>query len=121
MIILAGITLFPFFWMIYISFMKVQLAPGATDIFVGWFNWKTTLLDRSIYDGWCLLFKYAGACMVLQMGLATALLLTDFRREGLLVTIIMIPMMAAPVVVGRLFNLFLNSSYGAIHHLLEDN
>ena len=34
-IILAGITLFPFFLMIYISFMKVQLVPGASDVLVG--------------------------------------------------------------------------------------
>jgi hypothetical protein len=60
--------------------------------------------DRSVYDGWWLLFKYVGECMALQMGLglAIALLLSDIKREGLLVTIIM---MVAPVVVGHLFDL----------------
>ena len=108
-IILAVITLFPFFWMIYISFMKVQLAPGATDMFVGWSNWRQMFLDRSVYDGWQLLFEYVATCMVLQMalGLGIALLLNDIKREGLIVTVIMIPMMVAPVVVGHLFNLLL--------------
>ncbi len=120
-IILAVITLFPFFWMIYISFMKVQLAPGATDMFVGWSNWRQMFLDRSVYDGWQLLFEYVATCMVLQMalGLGIALLLNDIKREGLIVTVIMIPMMVAPVVVGHLFNLLLNSSYGLYAWILK--
>jgi multiple sugar transport system permease protein len=113
-IILAGITLFPFFWMIYMSFMKVRLAPGMSDLFVGWGNWARMFEDPSVYQGWWLQFQYVGVSMVLQMGLGLglALMLNNTRGGSVLVMVFMIPMMVAPVVVGHLFNLLLNSSYG---------
>jgi len=120
-IILAGITLFPFFWMIYMSFMKVRLAPGLGDLFVGWDNWVRMFDDPSIYQGWWLQFQYVGVSMILQMGLGLglALMLNQTKGGSALVMIFMIPMMVAPVVVGHLFNLLLNSSYGLYAWILN--
>lgn len=120
-IILAGITLFPFFWMIYMSFMKVRLAPGLPDLFVGWQNWARMFEDYSVYQGWWLQFQYVGVSMVLQMGLGLglALMLNNTKGGSVLVMIFMVPMMVAPVVVGHLFNLLLNSSYGLYAWILN--
>ncbi|MCB2188971.1 MAG: sugar ABC transporter permease [Deltaproteobacteria bacterium] len=103
------------------SFMKVRFAPGVGDLFVGWENWWRLFDDPSIYQGWWLQFQYVGASMILQMGLGLglALMLNQTRGGNVLVMIFMIPMMVAPVVVGHLFNLLLNSSYGLYAWILS--
>ena len=113
-IILATITIFPFFWMITMSFMKIQLQPGQGNLFVGLANWIKMFENPNIPHGWMLLAIYILACMVLQMGLGLgiALLINNMKGESFLSTVFLIPMMVAPVVVGHLFNLLLNSSYG---------
>jgi multiple sugar transport system permease protein len=120
-IILAVITIFPFFWLIYMSFMKIQLAPGKPNLFVGFENWVDMFLDPSIPHGWSLLAQYVGASMVLQVGLGAgiALLINNMKGEGFFSTVFLIPMMVAPVVVGHLWNLLLNSSYGIYAWLLK--
>ncbi|UCF92623.1 MAG: sugar ABC transporter permease [Desulfobacterales bacterium] len=120
-IILAVITIFPFFWLIYMSFMKIQLAPGKPDLFVGLENWVDMFFDPSIPHGWILLAQYVAASMVLQLGLGIgiALLINNMKGEGFFSTVFLIPMMVAPVVVGHLWNLLLNSSYGIYAWLLK--
>jgi multiple sugar transport system permease protein len=120
-IILAVITLFPFFWLIYMSFMKIQLAPGKPNLFVAFENWNDMFYDPSVPQGWILLGQYVGVSMVLQMGLGIgiALLLNNIKWEGFWSTIFLVPMMVAPVVVGHLWNLLLNSSYGIYAWLLK--
>lgn len=104
--ILATITIFPFFWMIYMSFMKIQLQPGFGNLFVGLANWIKMFRDPNISHGWMLLAIYIFACMVLQMGLGLgiALLINNMKGESFFSRIFLIPMMVAPVVVGHLFN-----------------
>jgi len=121
-IILITICVFPFFWLIYMSFMKIQLAPGQPNLFIGFQNWVRVFSgDPSVPQGWALLGKYVSICMILQMGLgiSIALLINNLKLEGLLSTIFLIPMMIAPVVVGHLFNLLLNSSYGLYAWVLK--
>ena len=113
-LIMAVVTLFPFFWLIYMGFHKIVLIPGKPDIFVGLMNWKMMLTDSAVWEGWKLLGMYVGVSMVVQMGLGIgiAFLISGMKREGTLTTIFLIPMMASPVLVGHLWNLLLNSSYG---------
>lgn len=120
-IILAGITIFPFFWLIYMSFMKIQLAPGKPNLFVAFGNWVDMFYDPSVLQGWGLLGQYVGVSMVLQMGLGIgiALLINNMKGEGVFSTVFLIPMMIAPVVVGHLWNLLLHSSYGIYSWFLK--
>jgi len=120
-IILAVITIFPFFWLIHMSFMKIQLAPGKPNIFVGFTNWIEMFWDPSVPQGWSLLGRYVGVSMLLQMGLGIgiALLINNMKGEGFLSTVFLIPMMVAPVVVGHLWNLLFHSSYGIYSWLLK--
>lgn len=96
--ILATITIFPFFWMIYMSFMKIQLQPGLGDLFVGLANWIKMYRDPNISHGWMLLAIYIFACMALQMGLGMgiAMLINNMKWESFS-TIFLIPMMVAPL------------------------
>jgi multiple sugar transport system permease protein len=113
-LILAVITLFPFFWMIVMSTMTVQLAPNKPDLFVGLKNWGDMFTDPSYWQGWGLLIIYVVSCMVLEMGIgiSVAFMVNRTKWSGFLSTVFLVPMMVAPVVVGHLFNLLLNSSYG---------
>jgi multiple sugar transport system permease protein len=120
-IIMAVVTLFPFFWLIYMSFQKIVLMPGKPDVFVGFKNWVDMYHDISVPHGWELLGMYVGVSMFLQMGLGLgiALLINRMKGEGFFSTFFLIPMMAAPVLVGHLWNLLLNSSYGIYAWILN--
>ena len=54
-IVLACITLYPFFWLIWMSFHKVDMMRG--DIWNNFANWRRLLGDRSFGNGWYLLLK----------------------------------------------------------------
>jgi multiple sugar transport system permease protein len=113
-IILAVVTIFPFFWLIYMSFVKISLSPGKADVFIGFKNWINMFHDPSVPLGWKLLGEYVGVSMFFQMGLGVgiALLINNMKGESFYSTVFLIPMMAATVLVGHLWNLLLNSSYG---------
>jgi multiple sugar transport system permease protein len=44
-IVLASISLYPFFWLIYMSLHEVQLAPNRPDTWVGLANFARLLSD----------------------------------------------------------------------------
>src|SRR5258706_1416025 len=72
-IVLASISLYPFFWLIYMSLHEVQLAPNRPDVWVGLANFARLLTDRKFINGWRLLVEYSAMCLVLQVGLGMLL------------------------------------------------
>ena len=70
-IVLACITLYPFFWLIWMSFHKVDMMRG--DIWNNFANWRRLLSDRSFGNGWYLLIKYSAMCMIMEVGLGVLL------------------------------------------------
>ena len=45
-LVLASISLYPFFWLIYMSLHEVQLAPNRPDVWVGFANFARLLTDK---------------------------------------------------------------------------
>jgi len=120
-IVLASISLYPFFWLIYMSLHEVQLAPNRPDTWVGLANFARLLTDRKFINGWRLLLEYSAMCLVLQVGLGMllALILHNSRLEKLLVTIFLMPMMVAPVIAGLIWYYLYNGTFGWYHWLLQ--
>lgn len=120
-ILLALLSLYPFGWLIYMSFNTVGLAPGAPNEFVGLDNWSRMFRDGQYWASWGILAKYSGVSMVLEVGLGTllAILLNRSRHEKLLITILLMPMMMAPVVAGLLWQYLYNGTFGWYYWVLR--
>ena len=113
-ILLALLSIYPLGWLIYMSFHTVGLAPGAPNEFVGLDNWQRLFNDSQYWDSWRILGKYSAVSMTLEVGLGTllAVLLNRSRHEKLLITILLMPMMMAPVVAGLLWQYLYNGTFG---------
>jgi multiple sugar transport system permease protein len=113
-LLLALLSLYPLFWLIYMSFNAVATAPGAPNEFVGLENWQRMITDVHYWDSWWVLVKYSSACMVIEVLLGTflAVLINRSKHEKLLITIMLMPMMMAPVVCGLLWQYLYNGTFG---------
>jgi multiple sugar transport system permease protein len=121
-ILLAAITLYPFFWMIVKSFYHVATKPGQQDEWVGLKNYIGLFKDGLFLNGWWIQLRYVVISLVVEfvLGFALALFLNNLKRTAnIITTIILIPMMIAPVAVGFLHMYLFNSSFGWYHWLLK--
>ncbi len=119
-IVLACITIYPFFWLIYMSLHSVDIG-GAGDVWNEFKNWTRLTRDRKFQDGWILLLHYSALCMAFEVGIGVllAVVLNNSRFENVLVTVFLMPMMVAPVVAGLVWYYLYNSTFGWYHWLLQ--
>ncbi|MFK8033311.1 MAG: carbohydrate ABC transporter permease [Hyphomicrobiales bacterium] len=119
-ILLAAITIYPFLWLIYMSFHKVGFG-AASDIFVGVKNFARLFNDSKYIEGWVLLLKYSSICLSIQvlLGVSLAVVLNTSKYEKPLITMFLMPMMVSPVVAGLLFYYLYNGTFGWYHWLFE--
>ena len=119
-LILAAISLYPFFWLLYMSAMEVGVGPSS-DRWNNFANYTRLLTDQNYRDGWLLLFKYSAVCMFFEVfiGILLALMLNGNRFEKYLVTILLMPMMVSPAIAGLLWYYLYNATFGWYHWLLE--
>lgn len=116
--LLAFISLYPFFWMIYMSLHDVEMNSTTWNNFK---NYTDLFGDERYLNGWLLLFKYSVMCLVLQIGIGVfvAVSLNGSRFEKVLVTTMLMPMMMAPIVAGLVWYFLYNGTFGWYHWLLE--
>ncbi len=119
-VVLACITIYPFFWLIWMSLHDVDVGAAA-DKWNNFRNWTRLPGDSKFINGWILLIKYSAMCMVLEVGLGIvlAVILNRSRFEKTLVTIFLMPMMMAPVVAGLVWYYLYNSTFGWYHWLMQ--
>jgi len=119
-IVLACITIYPFFWLIFMSLHKVDMG-AAGDTWNNFKNWTRLDTDRKFVQGWWLLLKYSSLCMLFEvsLGIMLALILNRSKWEKLLVTVFLMPMMMAPVIAGLVWYYLFNSTFGWYHWLMQ--
>ena len=119
-VILACITIYPFFWLIYMSLHKVDIG-GAGDVWNDFKNWTRLARDSKFQGGWWLLLKYSAMCLLAEVGLGVllAVILNNSRYEKILVTVFLMPMMMAPVIAGLVWYYLYNGTFGWYHWLLQ--
>lgn len=117
-ILLAFISLYPFFWMIYMSLHDVEMSSTKWNNFK---NFTDLFGDTRYLNGWWLLLKYSLFCLVLQIsiGVFLAVSLNGSRFEKVLVTTMLMPMMMAPIVAGLVWYFLYNGTFGWYHWLLQ--
>jgi multiple sugar transport system permease protein len=119
-IVLACITIYPFFWLVWMSLHDVDVGAAA-DKWNDFKNWTRLARDSKFQNGWVLLLQYSAMCMALEVGLGVALavILNRSRFEKTLVTLFLMPMMMAPVVAGLVWYYLYNSTFGWYHWLFQ--
>lgn len=115
-LILSVITLGPLLYALYISFFDFRLSnPAGEHTFVGFANYiEIFTKPDAILSIWTT-FKFMFIAVTIQTVLAilVALAINELPKlTRLFVSLILIPMMVAPLVVGLMFSFFLNPQFG---------
>ena len=105
LLLLAAISLYPFFYLLWMSLNDVSLIGGLNLRWDGFRNWTTLVQDPNVGRSWLTALKYFAATVGSEMLLGTlvALALNELRRgRNLLLSALLMPMFIAPAIVGLL-------------------
>jgi multiple sugar transport system permease protein len=122
LVVLAALSLYPFFYLIWMSLNNITLIGGISFNFVGLQNWQTLFNDSQVWGSWLTTAKYVCATLIVEMslGICAALAITALGAfRDLVLTMIILPMFMAPVVVGLLGLFLTNSTYGLYAYFLQ--
>jgi multiple sugar transport system permease protein len=122
LLLLVVVTLFPLVFGIAVSFTDWKLAfPGLH--FVGLDNYTDALLHSPDFQHSAvitMLFTGLAVLASLVIGFLVAIVLSqDFVGNSLARTIILLPMMMTPIVVGFNFMVFFSNDYGPVNYILQ--
>ena len=123
LLLLAILSLFPFFYIIWMSLNTVSLINGISFEFAGLANWTRMFTDVIVGAAWVRAAIYFVATVGLEMvlGVAIALLVHELVwGKNLVLSLILLPMFMAPVIVGLLGRFLTDSSYGLYAFVLRE-
>ncbi|MEJ7631168.1 MAG: sugar ABC transporter permease [Rubrobacteraceae bacterium] len=121
--LLAVLSLFPFFYIIWMSLNTVSLINGISFEFAGLANWARMFTDEVVGAAWARAALYFVATVGIEMvlGIAIALLIHELVwGKNLVLSLILLPMFMAPVIVGLLGRFLTDSSYGLYAFVLRE-
>ncbi len=121
LILLILWNVFPLFYSLYLSFTDFSAIARAAPVWVGFQNYANILNNTRLWESFATTGSYALLSVGLQtvLGFGLAMLLKErFRGSGIITTLILIPMMLSPVVVGLFWKLIFNPSYGIFNYLI---
>jgi multiple sugar transport system permease protein len=122
LLFLALMSAWPFVYLVYASFTSYQLTIPIPIEWVGLDNFKSVMGHARFWSslGITAVFALVSVPLQLAIGLALALLLNGLvRGRELYASLLLIPMMLAPIVVGFAWNLFFNPVYGPFNAALR--
>jgi multiple sugar transport system permease protein len=114
-------NIFPLLYSLYLSFTKYSHSGKLPPVWIGVQNYAELLADPKVWHGFAVTGSYAVLTVTFQalIGFSLALLLrAKFKASGLLTTLILIPMMLSPVVVGQFWKLIFEPGYGIFNRLV---
>lgn len=123
LVVLAALSLYPFFYLIWMSLNSITLVGGISFSFVGLQNWQTLFSDSQVWSSWLTTVEYVVATLVVEMllGICVALAITALGTfRNLVLTLVILPMFMAPIVVGLLGLFLTNSTYGLYYYFLNN-
>jgi multiple sugar transport system permease protein len=119
--LLIAFNLFPLFYSLYLSFTNYSAIARIDPVWIGFQNFRNILQDRQLWQYFATTGRYALASVGLEtlLGFGLAMLLREkFKGSGLVTTLILIPMMLSPVVVGLFWKLMYNPTFGYLNYIL---
>src|SRR5208337_1380158 len=121
-LLLLAINIFPLIWAIRLSFTNYKSNLGHLPIrFVGLANYLDILSDEDVWHGLQVTAHFVIFAIAFQVliGFGLALLINrGFRGHGFWTTVILVPMMLSPVVVGNFWTLLLQPQIGPFNYVV---
>jgi multiple sugar transport system permease protein len=121
-ILLVLMNIFPLLYSLYLSFTEFSvIKPNNPPVWVGLENYQNILRDEETWKYFALTGRYVVLSVALQtiVGFGLAMLLRErFKGNGLITTIILIPIMMSPVVIGLFWKLIYNPAFGIFNYLI---
>ncbi len=119
-ITLLALTVYPFIYSIYISFFSFK--GGRPFEFIGVDNYTRLLRDGQFWNSIVVVSKYTVSVVAIELilGMALALFFTQpLRMRNLWRSLMIVPMMLTPVVIGVIWRLMYDPNFGVIDYLLR--
>ena len=120
--ILLFMVAYPFISLVYYSFFNFSALRQATMKPAGLGNYRFLLSDIQLWERFVFTGKFVFICVALQMLIGIFVgyqLQKNFRGRDVVFTLLMMPMMLSPIVVGFLWRYMLNSEWGIVNFLLS--
>jgi len=122
-VLLLAFNIFPLLWTIYLSFTNYRAnRPGAEVVNVGLDNYSRLLNDDSVWEYMNATAHFLTWSITLQilLGFALALLINKkFKHHSTVTTLILLPMMLSPAVVGTFWTYFFQPQYGIFNYIVN--
>ena len=121
--ILLFLIAYPFVMLIYYSFFNFSFLRPINNKFIGLTNYLLILTDTYTWERFIFTFKYVGLSVSIQfiLGILIAWLLQrNFRGKDAVFTVVLMPMMLCPIVVGLLWRYMFNTEWGIINYFLHN-
>jgi multiple sugar transport system permease protein len=123
LLVIAFVVLFPLLFSLYASFTPYYiLKPSSLHKFIGFRNYANLFRDIYFWKafGRTVLFLGLVVNLELLLGLGVALLIQRVvKGKRIIRTMVMIPMMFAPVLVGFQFKFLFNDNIGLVNNFLQ--
>jgi len=114
-------NIFPLIYSLGFSFTEYRASLNRPAVFVGLRNYRELLSDPGVWDNFTITAQYVivsvGGQMIVGFGLAL-LLNRPFPLKGLVTTLLLLPMMLSPAVVGLFWKLLYDPSWGPVNYAL---
>ncbi len=122
-LLLLAINIFPLIWTIYLSFTNYRAnRPGRAIDWVGTRNYERLLGSEDVWEYLQATAHFVSWTMIIQvvLGLGLALLINkNFKGAGFWTTIILIPMMLSPAVVGTFWTYLYQPQTGIFSYIVN--
>ena len=122
LLLLAALSMFPFLFIVWMSFNEVSPIGGLSFEWVGLENWTTLFTDPLVRSSWAISGVYFVGTVGLEMilGIAIALLVHEIVwGKNLAISLLLMPMFIAPVIVGLLGRFLVDPTYGLYAWVLD--
>jgi multiple sugar transport system permease protein len=121
LLIVLGLVVYPTLWAVVLSFTNFSIMKNAPPKYIGLDNYSALLHDPTIWERFIFTGKFVIVAVTLELllGFSIAYFLhSRFRDRGILVTLLLLPMMLSPVIVGLFWKYMLSPNWGIINYLL---
>ena len=115
LLLLAALSIFPFLFIVWMSFNEVSPIGGLSFEWAGLENWVNLFADPAVRSSWVISAIYFVATVGLEMflGIAVALLIHELVwGKNLALSLFLMPIFIAPVMVGLLGRFLVDPTYG---------
>ena len=121
LILLILMNVVPLVYSLYLSFTDYSAVANQAPIWIGFQNFIDLMNDEKMWQFFATTGRYALITVSFQtiLGFGLAMLVREkFKGSGLVTTLILIPMMLSPVVVGLFWKLMYNPTFGYFNYLI---